>query len=508
MNNDALCFELDSPENFKWLLSLLRRMRPDIMETARNDPDHFLSWLVSSGTREYALLREHTYFRRYLNSVDARSGLTNLQALIYKARPDVRELFPLPAKTGWYLKWFQNYGIREHGLTALLEPPGQAPGDTAAVAGAAEARPFGVNLIGYAYGELGIGENLRMMARALKLVGVPFAILDFPPGPDVPQGDKSMSEHVGTEALYTINVFCMTAMEMARCYLKMGKSLFAGRYNIGCWHWELENWPDEWKDLPQLCDEVWLASEHVRKGLASCTQTPVRVMPLAIGIGEIATLSRKDFGLPEETFLFCYAFDFHSFYRRKNPQGALQAFLKAFPASERNVGLVIKAHKPPCENEDWERLKAIAREDGRIFIVEGTLPKPELLALYKNCDCYISLHRAEGYGMGIAEALLLGLDVIVTGYSGNMDFCRDVPQARLVDYDLVPLEPGDYIFGEGQRWAEPNLDHAALLMRECAHKKPGLENAAQFQFTLEAAGKRYRERLDAIWQALNRKAMR
>lgn len=180
-------------------------------------------------------------------------------------------------------------------------------------------------------------------------------------------------------------------------------------------------------------------------------------MPLAVEVGGISDLGRKDFNLPEDACLFCFSFDLNSSIHRKNPRACLKAFQKAFPVdevTERPVGLVIKCHKPKRANEQWDRLKEAAERDHRIFIVEETLSRPDLLALYKSCDCYLSLHRAEGFGRGMAEALLPGLEVIATGYSGNVDHCRGNPAAHLVDYKLVPVKKDEYPYGEGQCWAE------------------------------------------------------
>ena len=140
----------------------------------------------------------------------------------------------------------------------------------------------------------------------------------------------------------------------------------------------------------------------------------------------------------------------------------------------------------------------MAAKDARIHIVEGTLPRAELLALYQACDCFLSLHRAEGFGRGLAEALQLGLHVIATGYSGNADFCR-APHADLVRYRLIKVKKGQYPYGEGQVWAEADVEHAAELMRVfVARKSKTLERTDSPAFSAAVVGKRYRRRLQAI----------
>lgn len=226
-------------------------------------------------------------------------------------------------------------------------------------------------------------------------------------------------------------------------------------------------------------------------------------MPLAVEVGGISDLGRKDFNLPEDACLFCFSFDLNSSIHRKNPRACLKAFQKAFPVdevTERPVGLVIKCHKPKRANEQWDRLKEAAERDHRIFIVEETLSRPDLLALYKSCDCYLSLHRAEGFGRGMAEALLPGLEVIATGYSGNVDYCRGNPAAHLVDYKLVPVKKNEYPYGEGQCWAEADIGHAAALMRQCAAQAETARGGIEEIVGIKNAGKRYRARLKYLWQ--------
>ena len=118
------------------------------------------------------------------------------------------------------------------------------------------------------------------------------------------------------------------------------------------------------------------------------------------------------------------------------------------------VALLIKTHRPSKTNQNWNRLKAEAAKDHRLHILERTLPRTALLKLYAACECFISLHRAEGFGRGIAEALLLGLDVIATDHGGNTDFCKG-PLANPVRCHMVRVKNGEYPYHRGQEWAQP-----------------------------------------------------
>lgn len=512
--------------------ALILLLRPDLRSSLAFDLtenlDRFVAWLVTSGLREYRALGEDPVF---LEELRRRGGpdqlfLTGLQLAIWNARPDVRRNFPLPDKVRGFLSWFYTYGLTEHeywyGLVddeqkmilSLPEPWHSRVRTMIRRAQPSEeilpfaSRPFGVNVIGYAYGQLGIGEDARMAARALLAVGLPMTMLNFPPGTDVPQNDRSMAEHVSQSGAFAFNFFCMTAEENGRYYAERGRLQFRDRYSIGYWPWELSKWPKDWEMMLDLVDEVWVSTQHSYDALAPVCSKPLLVMPMAVELGSVAEFAsrkkaRRHFGLAEKATLFCFSFDMNSSVHRKNPQACVDAFLAAFEKADfaaAAVGLVIKAHKPTLRNRAWEKLKRLAARDDRIRIIEATLPRPELLALYQACDCFVSLHRAEGFGRGLAEALQLGLHVITTGYSGNIDFCH-APHADLVDYRLINVRKGQYPHGEGQVWAEPDIAHAALLMRNFAlggrHKRRRTEWPG---FAPVSVGQRYRARLEAIWQ--------
>jgi len=125
--------------------------------------------------------------------------------------------------------------------------------------------PSGVNLIGHAYGELGIGEDLRMAVEACEAAGIPYAIVNFSPGAATRQDDQLLAGRTGNageaaSAPYATNIFCLTAFETARLYLEYGPGLFEGRRNIGWWPWELPVWPERWRPALNLVDEIWAAS--------------------------------------------------------------------------------------------------------------------------------------------------------------------------------------------------------------------------------------------------------
>lgn len=544
--------DLASPPNKKMfdLPAYILGIRPDLAPLfPASDPrqrERFIHWLLSAGHLEYAAVYDDEGFMREAaaKGYGQQGRLTQLQQWIWSIRKDVRKVFRLPAQLNEFRQWFYTYGLEEHRYWKLLSNEEQQaalalpePWCSRLKAGLVQemkapapripfnSRPFGVNVIGYAFGQLGIGEDARMAARALLAARVPMTMLDFPPGKDVPQNDRSMDRHVQKQADYSINLFCMTAEEMGRFYAERGAAQFRDRYNIGYWPWELNKWPKAWEVQLDLVDEVWVSSQHTFDALKPVCNKPLKLMTMAVELGQIAHFSsssryktkpglpsqaarafaRQHFGLPSKARLFCFAFDLNSWVSRKNPQACVDAFLQAFPArkfSDQQVGLVIKAHKPPQQNKAWEKLKKLAAADSRIHIIESTLPRPNLLALYQACDCFLSLHRAEGFGRGMAEALQLGLHVICTGYSGNVDFCQP-PYADLVQYRLVKVGKSEYSHAAGKLWAEPDITHAAKLMRQYA-SKPKRRTKKQWPlFSADKVGERYKARLKQIQKAVD-----
>jgi hypothetical protein len=357
---------------------------------------------------------------------------------------------------------------------------------------------FGVNLIGFARGELGIGEDIRQVACALEAQDIPVCVLDFAPGKNISQADDGVKHLMGDQPLYGINLFCLTGIETTRYVCERGLGTLEGRYNIGLWPWELPDWPENCRHAYACVDEIWGISEYTANAHRFAAPRPVIPMGLPVELGPVGAQTRKDFVLPEDAYLYGFAFDINSSAVRKNPEGLIAAFQKAFPiGGGEKVGLVLKVSHPETGCALWKRIRRAAKKDPRIHLIERTMRRQELLALFKACDCFVSLHRAEGFGRGLAEALLLDKQVVATNFSGNTDFCRE-PRVALVCHRSIPLKPGDYMWGEGQAWAEPDLDHAAELMRS-VRSHPRDTGAEAFEFSPTSAGTRYADRLREIW---------
>ncbi|MFP5260255.1 MAG: glycosyltransferase [Acidobacteriota bacterium] len=336
-------------------------------------------------------------------------------------------------------------------------------------------QPFGVNIIGYARGELGIGEDARMCALSLAAAGVPFAVVNVPAGSNTRQADDWLDACLTEELPYPVNVFCLTGLDTARLWLERGEALFAGRVNIGYWPWELPAWPEAMRDAYGLVDELWVSSAYTRDAFAATAPVPVAIMPMAVSVDRLTPTTRARFGLPEDRFLFLYVFDCNSYLARKNPLAAIAAFREAFPGDDPAVTLVLKTMNARDDDPRWRTLRAAAAADARVVVLSETLTRGEALGLFAVCDAYLSPHRAEGFGRTLAEAMLLGKPVIATAHSGNVDFLT--PETGFpVPYRLVPVGRDAYPFGEGLLWADPDLAGLVAAMR-LAVRSPGLARA-------------------------------
>lgn len=322
----------------------------------------------------------------------------------------------------------------------------------------------GVNLIGYARGEFGVAATLRSHACALEQAGYPFGILALDVGTASRQTDHSMDSHCVDGLRHATNAFFLNADQLPIARSVLGRLAFANHHNIGYWLWELEKFPRDWRGSFKLIDEVWTPTAFVRDAIAAATTRPVLRIPLAVACDAPPGMDRATFGLLPDDFVFLSSFDFNGFAARKNPEAVIAAFRRAFDDGTRNVRLLVKSSNGARFPDRLAALQQLASGDPRIEVRDGFLASDAMRGLQNACDCFVSLHRAEGFGLGLAECMVLGKPVIATGYSGNLDFMNQ-GNSLLVDYRLVPLRRGDYPYWRGQHWAEPDIAHAAHWLR-------------------------------------------
>lgn len=494
------------PEKFYAAMLMVWISRSDLQETfplhkaRREDFARYVAWCASHGRLEYTLLAELPEELSEAERV-ARSKEVKLKLLskLHTVKFLTQRVYErLQSRYAWLPRRASDAPL---GSDVELLSDKLCSLHTQPVPKQIGEYPFGVNLFGYSAGELGIGEDLRMLARAFECANVPFCIVNVAPGRNVSQKDLSVQQWVVDEPVYAFNIFCMTGFEMCRYVLESGLANLESKYNIGLWPWELEDWPSTWRHAYTLVDEIWGISEFTANSYRAAP-VPVVPMPLPVVISDIASLGRPHWNLPTSAYLFVFSFDMNSTISRKNPRAVIEAFKQA--AQDRHtdeVGLVLKISHSDSNAAAWREIKKLIAGDSRIHVIAREMRKPEVLALYSCCDCYVSLHRSEGFGRALAEAQLLGLALIATGYSGNLDFCS--PPTDLVDYQLVSLGDGDYPNGAGQRWADPDAAHGARLMRDSMERSTDRAplNYSTHRFSTEFCGGKYSKRLNDIVQS-------
>ncbi len=326
------------------------------------------------------------------------------------------------------------------------------------------AHAVGVNIFAYARGQFGLAEGARLYARALLAEGYPVAIhniaIDMPHGMD----DNSLDAHIGEETPYGVNLIFVNPDYLDEAIALIGRERLGNRYLIACWFWELEAFPAAWLPGLKLVDEVMVATQFIETAIKRITDKPVWYVPLPVGEANDSGLTRADFGLDDHAFVFLSTFDFNSSLSRKNPIAVIAAFQQAFADGRPDVRLLIKSSNGHRYRSKLQELLKAAAADRRIIIRDEVIDRSDVQALQRCANAYVSLHRAEGFGLGLAECMQLGKPVIATAWSGNMDFMT-TENSCLVDYNLVALREGEYLHCEGQRWAEPSVSHAAEYMR-------------------------------------------
>lgn len=335
------------------------------------------------------------------------------------------------------------------------------------------ALPLGVNVAGYLDATLGLGTAARNVIDALRAAGVSVAPLVLASDAPREDGEGIVSE----DPVHPITIVCVNPEGMEGARDQLGDTAFEGRHVIGMWWWEVDVLPQRWMRAFDLVDEVWVGSRFVADALAAVSPVPVVHVPLPVPKPVAAPDGRSELGLPDDTFLFGFVYDYRSVAARKNPLGLVEAFRRAFDESRAgDVGLVLKTIAG--EGSDAHAaVVAAAAGDPRITFIDDNVPVEVKNALVRELDCYVSLHRSEGFGLTIAEAMALGTPVIATDYGGSRDYATAF-NALLVDHELVPIGPGNDPYPADALWAEPDLDHAAALMREAVDDAAGLHERA------------------------------
>ena len=321
----------------------------------------------------------------------------------------------------------------------------------------------GVNVVGYLRTESGVGSAVRAYLRALHRLQMPVALCDVSDLQTNRSEDCSIGRFDATHP-HDINLVCADVELHYAIMTHVGEEFFANRYNVGIWAWEQPGFPQKWYDRFAWYDEIWVASSFIANALTPVCPLPVVCIPPVLTVDKTGCreAGRRRLGVAPEEFVCLFIFDFHSHAERKNPLAVIKAFQRAFGTSE-SARLVLKCVNAESKPEDFARIKQAAQGHA-IDIYSGYWPYQEVRDLMAACDVYVSLHRSEGTGLTITDAMALGKPVIATGWSGNMDFMT-VSNSFPVRYELVELAENVGPYRAGELWAEPEVEHAAELIR-------------------------------------------
>jgi glycosyltransferase involved in cell wall biosynthesis len=322
-----------------------------------------------------------------------------------------------------------------------------------------------IAVVGFHSAVLGLGEGARLQADALAMAGFDVeridvgCLLDGAAGEcqviPVPRNASTVISHLNPPEL--LRYLALTA-----------GSAISDRRHIGYWAWELPDPPREWRACFGLVDEVWVPSRFVAQSLRRMApaSTVIRVVPHPVHLSPRAVPDRTRFGLPPDKVLVLAAMDLRSTLARKNLDGLLAIVEAAAASTDRSLAFVLKVVGTAHEPHAYAHLRRRLDRQPAIHLIEGNLAREEMARLVASIDIVLSPHRAEGFGLLLAEGMRAGKAVVGTGWSGNVDFMAD-GVSILLDYSLVPVVDPQRRYSRS-RWAEPSVTHAVDVLLELA----------------------------------------
>jgi len=485
----------------QWSKGLRRLLRLELMQAEHDETElpptpygddgiqPFLHWLrgVRSG--------DQTKLPRYLSA-------------IYWERGDLVHNFP-EVRDGHHdrlQEWIYTSGVIENStIRAFHKPPDQEKDSTLNVANISQKRG-GVDVFGYLKAELGVGEAGRLVYKALDVAGVSVSAINYEETVSRQNYDFETNDYGQFETLF----MAINADQLRGGCDYLGDDFLKNRYVIGQWFWELEELPERYQQSFELIDEIWTPTLFIKGAIEKKAPPAVKVvhMPLPLVTPNVDhSITREKFGIIDG-YAFLFTFDFMSVLKRKNAIGLIDAYCAAFSPSDGSV-LVLKTINGDRRLPELEKIRWKSRGRHDIVIIDEYLDVEKSSALMNVCDCYVSLHRSEGLGLTMAEAMLLGKPVIATAYSGNMDFMTDetsllVPWIYTEVGNEAEGYPGDAM------WAEPDLAIASSMMRKLFENREfgvalgdNAKRDLQFRFSPEVTGERMKKRLESIWRKRN-----
>ena len=369
------------------------------------------------------------------------------------------------------------------------------------IAPPATIRPGIITVVGPVRATTGVGEGARLCYQALRDSRIPAAVLDFTApfrAPDHAFDVEAASVPASPGGALIVH---LNPPHFDVALAAMGRPVVEGRMIIGYWAWELPVVPDLWLGSLRRLHEVWVPSAFVAEAIRAARPTstpPIRVVPHPVPVPLCAPLPRAHFELPDDAFVVFMAFHMGAGFARKNPLAALRAFMRAF-ADTPSAVLVMSIKEPGDDAASYRRLLDEIGGTPNVRILHDKLSRAEMNALLACSDVLLSLHRSEGFGLSLAEGMLLGKPVVATGWSGNLEFMTR-SNACLVDSVRVPVQdPTGPYRGSRQSWAEPDVEQAASFLRRLYEDRSfrrELGARAHSDATTFFALERFRERIE------------
>jgi 2-polyprenyl-3-methyl-5-hydroxy-6-metoxy-1,4-benzoquinol methylase/glycosyltransferase involved in cell wall biosynthesis/ElaB/YqjD/DUF883 family membrane-anchored ribosome-binding protein len=435
------------------------------------------------------------------------AGLTRYHIAIWESRIDLRSAYPhLDGPDGpGYAGWLHVYGTKDHHVPPRSLPPEEFAGGAPEQA---EPLPWGANVAGFFRSELGLGEAARLLIGGLDAATVPALPVQGALIPPCRQ-EAEFTFTGPDEAPYPINIICMNGDTIPVFAREADERFFKDRHTIALWWWEIvDAFPPDWHEAFEYVDEVWVATDHIYQAIAPHSPVPVNKVPMPVTMPRLRPYTREAVGFPDDGYVFLYIYDYHSTAARKNPVGHIEAFKKAFRPGE-GAKLVLKCINAENLPEHHERTLLAVGDHPDITVIDEYVSADHKNGMLDNCDCYLSLHRSEGFGLTPAEAMLLGKPVIATRYGGTTEFMNE-ENSYLVDHGWTTVGRGAHPYPADARWAEPDLDHAASLMRHVfEHPEEARERGAKAKAYMIAhhaphvAGDAMRRRLQVVYDQLS-----
>lgn len=338
-------------------------------------------------------------------------------------------------------------------------------------------RTFGVNVVGYITGNLGLGVSTRQTIRLLERAGVPVALTDLDPG--LGRGGHDLTSVLSHPANlgrtpHPVTLFHLNPGELGEVVRVQPRLTRSDRVTAIVPFWELQVLPDTWLPILEAVDVVLTPTRFIRTCIEDALPDVICIdYPQMVYGCEDSSPDRARWGMQADSTAFVTSFDLASDIERKNPRAVVAAFQHAFPGRD-DVQLIVKANSVAALGDDsglWGELVRLIQGDDRMRLITEPLPYADVMSLYASADCMVSLHRSEGLGLSLMEAMLLAKPVIATGWSGNLDFMTPA-NSLLVDFELIPVVSDHPAYagfdGRGAVWADASIESAAHHMQAVA----------------------------------------